>query len=240
MLLWQRERGWDIVCELLVLWVPGVSYTTVCAAKQNIPWKRSFFLGCLRERLRLCLPGRTTAAFLIQWTTDNPREPSPLSPACRREQSGAIFRPRYGFAHPETPLSSPKSTSNKGNFNTSKAVSALSVSLSFHFLLPFVIYVWACCCLWEIRWFCGGRSLLQPAGCRRLVTLCRAHLTAMVPIYPSGLICGGPTQGDCLVTVHMDSPTCAVQEGVFYPLHRLSLSERKLISGAFIFSRVHY
>lgn len=95
--LWQRERGWDIVCELLVLWAPGVSYTTACAAKQNIPWKSSFILGCLRERLCFWQPGRTTAAFLILWTIDDPRESSPLSPACRREQSGSKFRPRYGY-----------------------------------------------------------------------------------------------------------------------------------------------
>lgn len=41
-------------------------------------------------------------------TTNNPREPSPLSPECRQEQSGSKFRPWCGFvdAESETPTPS--------------------------------------------------------------------------------------------------------------------------------------
>lgn len=207
--LWQRERGWDIVCELLVLWIPGVSYTTVCAAKQNIPWKLSFILGCLRERLCFWLPGRTTAAFLIHWTTDNPREPSPLSPACRGEQSGSKFRPRYGFRpgvrDPFYPLPNPTPQSSSIMQPTKRISTLQKTSLFFPFppqaLLPASSPLFSL--LFSLKKTKKGdsserlfRGLLRLACCRWWVTLCWAHWTARGPIYHCGLICGGPLQGD--------------------------------------------
>lgn len=70
----------------------------------------------------------------------------------------------------------------------------------------------------------GGRGLLHPAGCRRLVTLCWAHWTAHGPFYCiSGLICGAP---NC----HVTSVCSALPREYFWhfssSIFRISESER--------------
>lgn len=58
MWLWSEgKRAWVRCCLWITCFMgPGsITHTTSCAAKQNIPWKLSFFLGCLRERLHFWL-----------------------------------------------------------------------------------------------------------------------------------------------------------------------------------------
>lgn len=154
---------------------------------------KAFFLFGQLEGTSVFLSagGEQQRPFLIHWTTENPREPGPLSPACRWEQSGAKFRPSpvAFFWGGGTPPILINHTSNKENFNTIATMSALLVRVSHSRFYsqpptPSPPPCDSCLNLWKrIPLNCSEEAggLVQAAGCRWLVTLCRARWTAVGP-----------------------------------------------------------
>lgn len=179
---------------------------------------KALFLSRLLEGTSafLTCQGEQQKPFLIQWTTDNPREPGTLSPACRRVQRCLNLGPDAALwtRSPRPPSilsqtlfhnSHPSNIQQREyQHNQSYVCSFLSppqpqcpfcpcnspLSLLFLVKKKTNKYQYDC-----NKLLTGNSSVLQPAGCRELVTLCWAQWTARGLIYLCGLICGGSTAG---------------------------------------------
>lgn len=233
--------GKESVGEILsvnYLFYGSQEYHTQQSLQLNRIFHESFlsFWACLRERLCVWLPGRTTAAFLIHWTTDNPREPSPLSPACRREQSGFKFRPRYGFVDPEfeTPLCSPKpNLTIHINHTATKRISTQIKPCLFYFpsslcnLLQSLLFLVK---KYSNKHVCGGIGVYcsQQAADRWSHSAEHIEQSMVLSISVASFVVvqcrvtGYSLHIDSAPSCHVTTMCCALSRVYLYPLHRLS------------------
>ena len=111
-MVWGKESMGEILSMNYLLY-GSREYHTQQAVQLNRIFHESFlsFGGCWRERLHVWVPGRTTAAFLKHWTTDNPREPGPSVTSIQTKyQVGLNLGPDVASStrSPRPSLSSPK------------------------------------------------------------------------------------------------------------------------------------